>query len=357
MWKFKKNLVDQKMDIDQSPIFQLISQKGNDQLSHMSGKDLQYLLILMDPYYIQLRKQLNLNSNVTFGLELEFENAMKEKISKDLKETFPEREWFIKEDCTLDDGAEINSPILKDDISTWKNLETVCSIIKPVASIGGNSGGHIHIGTQALGDKKDSWLNFFKLWAVYENIIFRFSYGDFLTARPNIVVYARPLAVTFWDHYCTFQDKNIHLEDIILEISRRKFQAVNLKNVCKNNLDALKLGNTIEFRCPNGSLEAAIWQNNVLFFVSLLTYAKNPSFDDDLISKRCQAYFDKFSDLKWYDEIYLEQALELCDMIFSNNLDKIYFLKQYLKSFQICKKRSKFPAPCTKTKTLVKKKI
>ena len=41
MWKFKKNLVDQKMDIDQSPIFQLISQKGNDQLSHMSGKDLQ----------------------------------------------------------------------------------------------------------------------------------------------------------------------------------------------------------------------------------------------------------------------------------------------------------------------------
>ncbi len=202
MWKFKKNLVDQKMDIDQSPIFQLISQKGNDQLSHMSGKDLQYLLILMEPYYIQLRKQLNLNSNVTFGLELEFENAMKEKISKDLKETFPEREWFIKEDCTLDDGAEINSPILKDDISTWKNLETVCSIIKPVASIGGNSGGHIHIGTQVLGDKKDSWLNFFKLWAVYENIIFRFSYGDFLTARPNIVVYARPLAVTFWDHYC-----------------------------------------------------------------------------------------------------------------------------------------------------------
>ena len=56
MWKLKKKLVDQKMDIDQSPIFQFISQKGNDQLSHMSGKDLQYLLILMDPYYIQMKQ-------------------------------------------------------------------------------------------------------------------------------------------------------------------------------------------------------------------------------------------------------------------------------------------------------------
>ena len=27
--------------------------------------------------------------------------------------------------------------------------------------------------------------------------------------------------------------------------------------------------------------------------------------------------------------IYLEQAIELSDMIFDNNLDKIYFLKQY----------------------------
>ena len=43
-------------------------------------------------------------------------------------------------------------------------------------------------------------------------------------------------------------------------------------------------------------------------------------------------------ELKWYDEIYLEQALELCDMLFTNNLDKVYFLKQYLKSFQVLEK-------------------
>lgn len=39
----------------------------------------------------------------------------------------------------------------------------------------------------------------------------------------------------------------------------------------------------------------------------------------------------------WYNEIYLEQALELCDMIFTKNIDKVCFLRQYLKSFEVCK--------------------
>ena len=35
----------------------------------------------------------------------------------------------------------------------------------------------------------------------------------------------------------------------------------------------------------------------------------------------------------------MDQALELCDMIFTNNLDKVYFLRQYLKSFQVCREK------------------
>lgn len=35
-----------------------------------------------------------------------------------------------------------------------------------------------------------------------------------------------------------------------------------------------------------------------------------------------------------YNKIYLEQALEFADLIFNNNIDKIYFLRQYLKSFE-----------------------
>ena len=35
-----------------------------------------------------------------------------------------------------------------------------------------------------------------------------------------------------------------------------------------------------------------------------------------------------------YNEICLESVLEFVDIIFDNNLDKAYFLRQYFKSFQ-----------------------
>ena len=50
-----------------------------------------------------------------------------------------------------------------------------------------------------------------------------------------------------------------------------------------------------------------------------------------------------FENLNLYDEIYIDQALELSDMIFDNNLDKIYFLKQYFKSFDINNKKDEYP--------------
>jgi len=42
-----------------------------------------------------------------------------------------------------------------------------------------------------------------------------------------------------------------------------------------------------------------------------------------------------FNDIDCYSEIFLDQALELSDMIFDTNLDKIYFLRQYLKSYEV----------------------
>ena len=44
--------------------------------------------------------------------------------------------------------------------------------------------------------------------------------------------------------------------------------------------------------------------------------------------------WDYLRNKKWDNSI----GLELCDMIFTNNFDKIYFLRQYLKSFEIGKK-------------------
>ncbi len=322
---------------EKEAIFKFLNPNDNDQLSQLNGSDLQDLIILIDDYYIQLRNKLGFEKYITFGLELEFENAMKEKIDQKLATMFPNEEWRTTYDGSLHNGAEIDSPVLKDTKKTWLDLNKVCSVVQKLATIEKSAGGHIHIGTQTLGNKETSWLNFIKIWSVYENIIFRFTYGDYLTARPNINLYAEPTSKIFWEDYQELKATKASLEAIINKLEHQEYQAVNFYNVVKDKCDEYQAYNTIEFRCPNGTLDPAIWQNNVNLLVNLLCYSKSSLYNDDIIEQRQNINKDKYNEIKWYDEIYLDQALELCDMLFQNNFDKIYFLRQYLKSYQITK--------------------
>lgn len=319
-------------------IFKFIKPDDNDKLSEMKGFDLQDLLFYLDDYYLSLRDELGLSGDVTFGLELEFEYAIKKRIEDKLWDTGLFSEWITKIDTTLTDGAEINSPILKDEKKSWEQLQTVCDIVSPNAKIGSHSGGHIHIGAQTLGTNPESWINFAGLWAAYENIIFRFGYGNFLTSRETMDDYSKTISPSMRSDYEYLKRlSEVSLKYVIRTLDYGKYYAVNLNHVV--NPDRFITSNTIEFRCPNGTLDATIWQNNVNLFTKLLRYATSKDFDEDTINRRWEQIKDKFTDLRWYDEIYLSQALELCDLIFDNNLDKVYFLKQYLKSFATVDKR------------------
>ena len=340
------------LDNDES-IFQFIKPDSNDALSNLSGLELLQLITLIDKYYIHLRSSLQLEKSTTFGVEIEFENADTDTINEKLLEVFPDRSWRSKYDGSLRCGGEIASPVLRDNELCWNNLYTVCSIVEPHASIEERSGGHIHIGAHILGLDKQSWLNFLKIWAVYENVIFRFTYGEFLTARPSIYDFAPSTAKLFWKTYQKTKMNFASLEAVFRNVSETRYQAVNFNNIMTNSTNAYSERNTVEFRCPNGTLIPAVWQNNVNFLVKLLNYCKSKSFDDDLIQKRYIKNSSKFMKIDLYDEIYLEQALELCDMIFDNNLDKIYFLRQYLKSYQIYDSKEKYP----RANTLAKKGI
>lgn len=319
-------------------IFNYVYKNDNDLLSSFSGKELLNYLALLDDYYLELRNNLGFDDNVTFGVELEFEYAKIKRLKKELYQNYIYNDWELKDDSSLEStkGAEITSPILRDNISDYNNLKEVCNIISHNAKISTNAGGHIHIGTQVLGDELTSWKNFIKLWFVYENVIFRFCYGEYLTERPDISIFATPVAREFYQNYLMFSNYNCSIDEYIQRISHDTTQAVAFHNV--KNYKKITFKNTLEFRCPNATLNPIVWQNNINFFVKLLSYCKSNRFDNDLIDHRIKVNKNKYSDLSWYREIFLEQALELSDMIFDNNLDKVYFLRQYLKSFKIGKK-------------------
>lgn len=311
-------------------IFKYIDPDKNDIFSDFRGSDLQDLLVLIDECNIRYREKLDFLKDITFGLELEFENVKYHEFEKKFN-SLDLKHWVLKEDASLHNGAEINSPILTDEKKCWNDLRDVCILSQKYGNIDLHSGGHVHIGAHILGNKELYFLNFIKLWSVYENVIYRFGYGEFLTERKNVWKYAAPVANAFWDDFKLLNGRN--LASIKMCLSYQRKQAVNFNNV--QLYGGLTTNNTIEFRCPNGTLNPVIWQNNVNLFVKLLEYSKNKKYNDGLLFRRHEMNGKQYSNLDYYKEVYLDEALELSDLIFTNNLDKIYFLRQYLKSLKV----------------------
>lgn len=327
----------------------------DDKLSILDDNDIFYLIKQLFYYEIMYRDNIGLRNIDTFGVEIEYMNRY--------KKNFPSREtiydelltrticnnWTIEGDVSLgdDDGSEIISPIMCDEKYCWDDLERVCTYIKPISKINDLCGGHVHVGAHVL-TKQESWINFFKLWLTYENVIFRFLYGEFDSARSYLIKYAKPVKDDFIainQLAMEAKDKTKFLEEIFKYLFKSRYYAVNLFGV-KKTYEFDKY-NTIEIRAANGSNNHIIWQNNINFIFKLFYYANSDAFDSDLVSKR---FLKTSKELVFsngdYDLIFIDQAIELADMIFDNNLDKFNFLKQYIKAYD----RQKYPA--TKNKLI-----
>ena len=342
-------------------IFSYLNPTCNEMLSKVSSEDLEDLLLVLDRYYLEYRDSLGLSNNDTFGIEIEMEHfdllgfsrVNYGIIYKELRELVGSNRWDSRNDITLVDGREIVSEILTDSNKNWENIRKVCEYSNTRAQIDINCSSHVHAGAQILGENTLYWYRFFRLWSIYENVIYRFCYGEYLTHRPNILEYARPCA-GFYDTRLKLLDDRLNYRLIemlnILEPKRMPDRYTKKMGVSYwrmladdhyelyEDFNKLNDGCTVEFRAANGTFDFVIWQNLINFFIKMIVYCKSDKFDDDILNRRkieVEGIFDK---LEEYSQIYLDQAIELCDMIFDNNLDKIYFLRQYLKSFEVVDK-------------------
>ncbi len=328
-----------------------INPNSNDKLSSLNKKDLEEFIKFLLQYKLKLRGNIGINTGYTFGLELEFEN-IKDEISDfenefrhlklnngNIREAYHDTDlWDIKTDTTLteNNGREITSPIETDNIKTWEDLKKVCSFIKRYASVGPHSAGHIHIGSQALGDSKTALLNLLKLWAVYENVLYRYGYNEFLSKNP-LIKYSKPSSHDYNEIYNKLvNDMSISVENI-LQLLTGRMKAISFSTTTLvSDEEKIAYKDTIEFRSPNGTLDPVIWQNNVNTFIKLLKCAKESKFDMDTIIKR-ERKTNKIEQDN-YNQIFIDEALELADLIFDNNLDKLYFLRQYIKDNTVSSK-------------------
>ena len=323
-------------------IFKILNPNDNTMLTSLSKDELDIVINYLNEYYLELRKSIGNYPNDTAGFEFEFEDYDENLIRREMiKNNYFDEGYKLYEDgedCYYYVIGEVCTPVLNVSNINWNRIKDLCYIIKRNGYIGNNCGGHIHIGAQILENKKKSLTNFAALIIAYENILARFFYGNFINERLVMHTYAPPVANDWYDEYLHFESffySKYSCNDIINILSgyHKKNQFINLSYA--NYLGVNEINNTFEYRAPNGTLDPIIWQNNLNLIIKLMKYCNKTDFNLEIVENRIKKNILFFGDYKYYRSVHLEAAIEFCDLIFDNNLDKIYFLRQYLKDKNI----------------------
>lgn len=284
----------------------------------------------------QLYPTIGLNKAYTFGVEIEFENAPLGNIKNIGK-------WELKKETTISYqengmmiGGELTSPVLVDDKSVWEDIDAKCKkLIKHSAKVTNSTGGHIHVGSQIIGENPDNIRRFLKMWELFENIIYCFSYGYDSKYRDVLPIHANPIGSRLkmirtsrrgYDQFKSFY----HWIKYFEKIADQKHEGISFKKFrgCEEDIN-----NTIEIRCPNGSLDSIIWQNNVNFFTRLLLKSHEGECDESLIDYLLLKKETLEYDLKTFNQFKVEMVILLSDILFDKENEKLMFLKQTLKLF------------------------
>ena len=308
---------------------------------------------------IPYRDNLNMKDRATFGVEIEAINAHIPDFatrydfikfiddylqSENLKQVDYEKSpWIIKPERTFLNerlrGSEVVSPVLHNTKEDYSSLKRMCLLLKEKgASAGYCTGGHIHFGINSFDNiSVPSILNLLELWAVFEDIIYYFSTGDYTNLRPLVYQNAVPLrndvmrvADGLFDFKYLFTDNMDELLAAFATVDR----GLRLENL-KSNRTFNQNKNTIEVRCPNGTLEPTIWQNNISFFYHLLDYALSDRFDEEYIGDMFKKIKPNKGTIRKQIENYMEldidKAVLLGNLIFTDEKDKLYYLRSLLK--------------------------
>lgn len=308
-------------------------ESSNTNFSLLRGLDLRQLLYEIENFYLIYRDTLNLSQNVTFAPEIEFEG---------LNHKFPSLKslgldgYKMNIDGSLSRGenGEINTPILRDSEKTWNDLGIICDyLLREQSDTCHSASCHINVGAHILGENIENWDLFCKMWAIYEPISYRFGYGDKVNERLTIREYASSRAIYIYKRKYLFNRKHC-LSDLVYFCNLIDNSAVNLSHAI-NDTSKFYSGNRVEFKYPNATNDKVVLQNNINFNTKLLLSCSGIKIDREYINSKFNSLDPEYLYTMYYGEIDLKKALELVDLVFDNDLDKYYFLRQYLKSFEL----------------------
>lgn len=310
---------------------------------HLEDKD--KLKSELKDFYLEYDNNLVLQKNITFGYEIEFKipgystnfmdfitNNLNDDISnlriyidsflRKIGYKFP---WNVTYE--VNEHLEVISPILTGTKKEWETLKSVLEFLKENnAYYSGECGAHIHIGKRILENNKEAWINFLMLWYLFEDTIIKFTNGENYFERKNFSTSSKRCKNDIYKLINNFNDDYILSKNLFNKTSSIMLGRNNVGDLVNYSKDGYSVKDTIEFRCPNGTLNHVIWQNNTRFFSNLLSSYKNGILDEEML----KYYMNKDNQKGDFLE---KPELFLVDLIFSEDYDKYCFLRQYYKDF------------------------
>lgn len=208
---------------------------------------------------------------------------------------------------------EIQTPVLDSTRDTWETLDLFSKRMKECKIDFSRAAFQVNMDIHLSYEEIYYFMLFFR---TFENIIYRFSTSFRYDLRD--MYRAQSLGKFF-----KISGNDLMRESNFLNLINTKKYAISFKY--KDNTKVGFPPNIVEFRTPNGCDDAWMWQNYINTFFCLCEYIR--FLDRNEINySLCKG---EVEDNPWH-KLWLDDAVYFANLIFNDDLDKVYFLKQYI---------------------------
>lgn len=292
----------EKLNSDFAKVYAIgsLSDKGTqiDEVAKIPNKLIKALFLAWEFYYIAPKpllqdrskmkeallneknkyKNVGLNKDITFGIEIEAQGLMSSKIKRMTKFLSG---WKTEAEVSICNGVETVSKILTDQEDDIEEVYIMCSLLQNCGlEINDECGGHIHIGASYL-KSTIAYENLFEIWGNSEKIIYKICNEQGTLPRKGTAIYAKPIS-NRWEEAIKTGSISLQNEDdlnsFVTQIQRIQFDGTKYlpddRYYTMNLLNINNVKNTIEFRLPNGTLNPDTWIENIRLFGRIIQLAQ-----------------------------------------------------------------------------------